>query len=322
VNKIDLDLIRKEREEWLKWKNIAPIREKIELLKNSFPQYFDSDVQIRENKTFEINNSEQKITEEFSKQLEETAKSMKPWRKGPFQLFDLFIDTEWQSFIKYNKIIKSVNLKNKIVGDIGANNGYYMLRMSQEPEENRPAEIIGFDPAPLYKTQFEFISMFAKKNETKLSFELLGVEHVEFYEKKFDILFCLGVLYHRSDPIETLKSLKKGLKSGGELILDTLIIDSKSNNLPEDYCLVPKERYAKMRNVYFVPTVTVLESWSKMAKFRSFELLETVKTTFEEQRKTDWIDGDSLETFLNPEDLTQTVENYPAPLRAYIKLTI
>ena len=44
---------------------------------------------------------------------------------------------------------------------------------------------------------------------------MLGVEHLEFYNHKFDFIFMLGVLYHRADPVGTLKSLARGLNSKG-----------------------------------------------------------------------------------------------------------
>jgi tRNA (mo5U34)-methyltransferase len=122
-----------------------------------------------------------------SERIKETALLMKPWRKGPFKLFDIFIDTEWKSYIKYNLIKPHFNLKDKKVADIGCNNGYYLFRMLEE----NPKRLVGFDPSPLYKTQFDFINHFIKSD---IVYELLGVEHAEFYEYKFDFIFCLGVL--------------------------------------------------------------------------------------------------------------------------------
>ena len=247
------------------------------------------------------------LSPQDAQQIKETALLMKPWRKGPFQLNDLFIDSEWQSQIKYNLLEPYFDLKDKIVGDIGCNNGYYLFRMlSQEPKK-----LIGFDPSAIYYSQFQFINHFIKSD---IVYELLGVEHVEFYEHKFDTLFCLGVLYHRSDPVAMLKSLFKGLNKGGELILDTFMIDGEG-----EMCLTPKDRYSKIPNIYFVPTVNALKNWCLRAGFESVEVLETMVTEHNEQRKTEWIDTQSLEDFLDPIDQTKTVEGYPAPKRVYIK---
>ena len=247
------------------------------------------------------------LSTEDAQQIKETALLMKPWRKGPFQINDLFIDSEWQSQIKYNLLEPYFDLKGKIVVDIGCNNGYYLFRMMiQEPKK-----LIGFDPSAIYYSQFQFLNHFIKSD---IIYEMLGVEHVEFYEHKFDTLFCLGVLYHRSDPVAMLKSLFKGLNKGGELILDTFMIDGE-----DEMCLTPRDRYSKIPNIYFVPTISALKNWCYRAGFERVEVLETMKTEPNEQRKTEWIDTQSLEDFLDPNDDTKTVEGYPAPKRVYIK---
>ncbi len=293
---MEIQEIREERNRWLLWKNIKPLRETLQQLPKQ-----------RGNLSFQ--DGRVKIHVEVGDEVVQFAQSLKPWRKGPFQIGNLFIDSEWQSQIKYSIIQPHLNIANKIVGDIGCNNGYYMFRMLEE----QPKQIIGFDPSPLFKTQFDFIDSFI---DSGIKYELLGVEHLEGYEIKFDTLLCLGVLYHRSDPIGTLKSLRSGLKKGGTLILDTFYIDGDG-----DYALFPKDRYAKIPNIYFLPTITTLSNWTKRAKFKSFEILGTYKTSTDEQRKTDWIDGESLSDFLDPNDNSKTVEGYPAPKRIYIKLT-
>ncbi len=296
---MDLNVLREERKKWLTWKNIRPYQEAIAEL----PDFKDVAVSLKDRVTVMIPN----LTEEGAKQIEETARLMLPWRKGPFQINDLFIDSEWQSQIKYNLLEPHFDLKDKIVGDIGCNNGYYLFRMlSQEPKK-----LIGFDPSAIYYSQFQFIDHFIKSD---IVYELLGVEHVEFYEHKFDVLFCLGVLYHRADPVGMLKSLFKGLNKGGELILDTFMIDGEA-----EVCLTPRERYSKIPNIYFVPTVNALKNWCYRAGFEKVEVLEIRKTDLNEQRKTEWINTQSLEDFLDPNDPNKTVEGYPAPKRVYIK---
>jgi len=296
---MDLNLLRQERQKWLTWKNILPYQEAIKNL----PQYENVEVSLGDSVAINIPT----LTQDQSFQIKETALLMKPWRKGPFQINELFIDSEWQSQIKYNLLEPYFNLKDKIVGDIGCNNGYYLFRMLT----HKPKKLIGFDPSAIYYSQFQYLNHFIQSD---IVYELLGVEHVEFYEHKFDTLFCLGVLYHRSDPVAMLKSLFKGLNRGGELILDTFMIDGE-----EEICLTPKDRYSKIPNIYFVPTVPALINWCMRAGFESVEILETMVTDVEEQRKTEWIDTQSLEDFLDPNDKTKTVEGYPAPKRVYIK---
>jgi len=296
---MNLASLREERQKWLTWKNIKPYQEAIKVL----PVFEDIEVKFNDKIEIQIAN----LSSKDALQIDETARLMKPWRKGPFQINTLFIDSEWQSQIKYNLLEPYFNLKDKVIGDIGCNNGYYLFRMLT----HKPKKLIGFDPSAIYYSQFQFINHFIKSD---IKYELLGVEHVEFYEDKFDTLFCLGVLYHRSDPVAMLKSLFKGLNKNGELILDTFMIDGE-----EEVCLTPKDRYSKIPNIYFVPTVNSLKNWCFRAGFKSVEVLETMVTESFEQRKTEWIDTQSLEDFLDPQDPSKTVEGYPSPKRVYIK---
>ena len=295
VIKMDIEKIKEDRKKWMTWKNIAPLREAVDSLKEK-----------------ECSTKLGDVVEVFGdcddSKIYDVAKMLMPWRKGPFKIGKTYIDSEWKSNIKYNLLRPHFHLKNKRVADIGCNNGYYMFRML----EDDPKLLVGFDPSPLYKTQFDFVNHFIKSD---IIYELLGVEHLAFYDEKFDIIFCLGVLYHRSDPVAMLKSLYKGLDKKGEVILDTFYIDGD-----EEIALCPESSYSKIPNIYFVPTIKALENWCRRAGFCGFEVLETSVTDAGEQRKTEWIEGHSLENFLDPQDKTKTVEGYPAPQRVYVRL--
>lgn len=239
------------------------------------------------------------------------AKELKPWRKGPFKIDDLFIDTEWQSFIKFNILKPFINeISQKCVADIGCNNGYYMFKML----EFNPTKLIGFDPSIKYRLQFEFINALAK---TPIKYELLGVEDLPNYTLKFDVIFCLGVIYHRSDPIKMLKDLKAGLNKNGVVFLDTMYIEDE-----REIALVPHKTYSKIPNIYFIPSISALKNWCERAGFKEFEVLATKKTDGNEQRKTEWIDSFSLENFLNPKDKNLTIEGYEAPKRVYVRIKV
>ncbi|WP_187646808.1 tRNA 5-methoxyuridine(34)/uridine 5-oxyacetic acid(34) synthase CmoB [Nitrosophilus labii] len=298
---MDIESIKKERKSWLKWKNIAPLRELLSIL---------PDINVSKIELEDVVKIEGEVTKQQREYISEVSLALRPWRKGPFDIFGTFIDSEWKSNIKYNLLKKHFHLKGKSVADIGCNNGYYMFRMLKE----KPKEIVGFDPSPLFKTQFDFINRYVKSD---IVYELLGVEHLPFYHKKFDVIFCLGVLYHRSDPIVMLKWLKQGLKRDGEVYLDTFYIEGE-----EPIALCPAKTYSKISNVHFVPTVAALKNWCEKAGFDSFEVLAKKPTTFEEQRKTKWILGESLEDFLDKDNPNLTVEGYPAPKRVYVRLKV
>jgi tRNA (mo5U34)-methyltransferase len=296
---VDLDALRVERQKWLTWKNIAPLQDALAKLPSLEVAHLGLEKAV--SIAFET------ITPEQEQQLHETARLLMPWRKGPFQISQTFIDSEWQSFIKYDLLEPHFQLEGKVVGDIGCNNGYYLFRMLSQ----HPKKLVGFDPSAITYSQFQFVNHFI---QSEIVYELLGIEHVEFYEHRFDLLFCLGVLYHRSDPVAMLKSLYRGLEKGGELILDTFMIDGE-----DEICLTPRDRYSKIPNIYFIPTIPALKNWCYRAGFEHVEILDTKKTDLTEQRKTAWIDHQSLEHFLDPDDHTKTIEGYPAPKRVYLK---
>ncbi|MGA1932241.1 tRNA 5-methoxyuridine(34)/uridine 5-oxyacetic acid(34) synthase CmoB [Arcobacter sp. YIC-464] len=299
---MNLEELQKKKDDCRNWKNVQPWYEQL----NKAREIKTSELFVDYGDWFTIGKRED-ITQEEYDLIEETAKKLIPWRKGPFNLFGLEIDSEWQSNIKYNLIRPHFNLKDKVVADIGCNNGYYMFRML----EDKPKRLIGFDPSALTLHQFEFVNHFVK---SEIVYEMLGVEHLEYYNHKFDFIFMLGVLYHRPDPVGTLKSLARGLNSKGEILIDTFMIDGE-----DEICLTPNKRYSKIPNIYFIPTIPALKNWLSRAGFENIEVIATTVTTNEEQRKTKWSFDQSLEDFLDPNDSSKTVEGYPAPKRVYIK---
>lgn len=252
-----------------------------------------------------------KCEHEFDGEICQIALNLKPWRKGPFRINELFIDSEWQSFVKFNLLKPYLSeITGKIVADIGCNNGYYMFKML----EFNPAKLVGFDPSIRTFLQFKLLNALAK---TAIQYELLGVEELPNYSLKFDIIFCLGVIYHRSDPIKMLKQLKASLNKNGVVFLDTLYIDDE-----REIALVPHQTYSKISNIYFVPSINALRNWCERAGFKDFKVLATKMTDSFEQRQTSWSEGYSLQNFLNPKDKNLTCEGYPAPQRVYTRLEI
>lgn len=287
----------RDKESLLKAKNIAILREEIaKLPKLECEIEFGDWIKISSN-----------IDENLKTKILNLAKQLKPWRKGPFELFGIKIESEWNSYIKFNLLMPYVNLKDKEIADVGCNNGYYMFKMLPF----FPKSIIGFDPMAIFYTQFEFLNHFINSN---IKYELLGIQDLDKnYKESFDVIFCLGVIYHRSDPIGALKNLFNALRKNGELVIDSIVINGES-----ELCLCPKDSYAKMSNVYFLPTVNTLKNWLYWCGFKEIELLEVKKTTLIEQRKTEWIDGESLDSFVDF-NIDKTIEGYEAPKRAYLK---
>lgn len=240
--------------------------------------------------------------------LNEMIRMLLPWRKGPFNLLGEQIDSEWRSFMKWDRLREALSrCKMGRVADVGCNNGYYMFRML----ELNPELVVGLDPNARFFLQFNLVNSFVRSE--KLFYELLGVEDLDLFEGFFDVILCLGVLYHRKDPIGMLEGLKRALTpKGGTLVLESI-------TLPEEFgIVVPKDRYSMMRNIWFLTSPTALCNMVERAGFRDVEIVDTSITTPLEQRKTGLAPFDSLTDFLDPSDQSKTVEGYPAPRRTIL----
>lgn len=247
------------------------------------------------------------LSHDHKAQLEQSARKLIPWKKGPFKLFGLEIDGEWRSDHKWERIAPHLpDLGDKNILDIGCNNGYFMFRML----EHNPKLVLGIDPVVRTWAQFHYLKSFT--HDLPLEMALIGVEHLSYMEECFDLIFSMGIIYHHPDPIGQLKQIKRCLRPGGKLILETIGIPGD-----EPVALFPQDRYAMMRNIWFLPTTTCLMNWAHKAKFKSLKLLHSVPTSIQEQRTTPWCNAGapSLEDFLDPNDPTRTVEGHPAPLR-------
>lgn len=243
---------------------------------------------------------------------EKIAKKLIPWRKGPFTLFGTEIDSEWRSDLKWDRLENELDLTNKMILDIGCNNGYYMFRMAAKG----PKLVLGIDPFLHYHIQFQMLNHFASLKN--IHHELFGHEHLHYFKGMFDLIFSMGVLYHHKHPLKQLSDIYEALRPGGTLLLETMGIAGE-----ESMALFPEGRYAQMRNVFFVPTLSCLINWLKRANFSEINVLSDVLLTTEEQRQTPYCPDPffSLEKFLDKNDPSKTVEGYPAPRRFMIKVT-
>lgn len=233
---------------------------------------------------------------------------MSPWRKGPFNIFGIQVDSEWASNIKWNRLKDRIApLKDRRVLDIGCSSGYYMFKML----EHDPKMVLGIDPQILFYYQYKSLQKYVRSD--RLYYLPIGLEDMPAFGRYFDTVFYMGVIYHRRSPVDSLNDIRLSMKPGGELILETLIIEDDS-----PMALFPEDRYAKMRNVFFIPSIPCLEAWLKRARFTDITCIDISKTTLTEQRKTPWIKTESLNDFLDPDDPSKTVEGYPAPVRAIV----
>ena len=240
-----------------------------------------------------------------AQKLHDALYDLKPWRKGPFQLFDTFIDTEWRSDWKWQRVTPHISdLAGRKVLDVGCGTGYHGWRMLGDGADY----VLGIDPSMRFLVQFMAIQLYAQSSQ--FDFLPVGIEDMPVDMSLFDSVFSMGVLYHRRNPINHLIELKNLLTENGELILETLIIDQT-----DDGVLTPKDRYAQMRNVWSIMTVDKILGLLHQAGFKNPRCVDQNITSLNEQRQTEWMPFHSLKEFLDPNDINKTIEGYPAPKR-------
>ncbi len=271
---------------------------------NRLPQIIPDQIVLNED--YVTIGSEQQIDASIHKQIMDCLKLFHPWRKGPFKLFGIDLDTEWRSNMKWQRISPHIqSLKGRKVLDIGCGNGYHCWRML----DHSPRWVLGIDPSQKFMMQFVIIRRYA--GDLPLSFLPLRSEDLPSAMAAFDTVFSMGVLYHRKSPFEHLEELKQCLAPGGELVLETLVIDGGAHEV-----LVPTDRYAQMRNVWFIPSCETLKIWLERVGFTQVKLVDLNRTTEEEQRRTAWMQFHSLKDYLDPANPSLTVEGYQSPTRA------
>jgi len=315
------DLIKHEFEEW---QEILPAkleqtfqerqhgkRQEWQEILAALPNIKASDYDIGADRVRIGNASD--IDDETREKLLTLLKSLHPWRKGPYELFGIHIETEWRSDWKWQRIKDHLSpLQNRRVLDVGCGNGYHMWRMLAEGAQL----VVGADPSQFFLVQFHALKKYIGEKPIHLlpfKSEELPALTTQYKGKGFDTVFSMGVLYHRVSPIAHLQELKRFIRAGGELVLETLVIEGDDQEL-----LLPEDRYAQMRNVWFLPTANSLIRMCERVGFKNVRVVDINQTSIEEQRKTAWMTFDSLENFLDPKDHNKTIEGYPAPTRAVV----
>jgi len=238
--------------------------------------------------------------------IESLLRRLHPWRKGPYTIHGIHIDTEWRSDLKWRRLKDHIQpLEGRTVLDVGCGNGYHAWRMLG----CGAGLVIGIDPTLLSVAQFLAVRHFA--GDFPVYVLPLGIEDVPPNLRAFDTVFSMGVFYHRRSPFDHLLELKACLRPGGELVLETLVIEGGPGQV-----LVPEDRYARMRNVWFIPSCETLLSWLGRCGYRNGRVVDIAKTTPDEQGSTDWMRFQSLPDFLDPVNPELTIEGLPAPVRA------
>lgn len=245
---------------------------------------------------------------EDQKALRQGLMDLHPWRKGPLVLGGVHIDTEWRSDWKWDRLAPHIDLAGKRVLDIGCGNGYFGLRMLAAGAKL----VVGVDPTLLFVMQCMAWRHFS--GDVPNYVLPLGIEDLPAGPAQFDAVFSMGVLYHRREHLEHLAQLRSLIKKGSTLVLETLVLPKHSRG----GLLVPEGRYARMRNVWAIPGTRLLTEWISQAGFSDIKVVDVTTTTTCEQRSTSWMQFESFEQALDPDDSSLTIEGHPAPVRAIV----
>lgn len=250
----------------------------------------------------------EEIHDDQRERIRSQLRNFMPWRKGPFSIFGIEVDAEWRSERKWDRLQGHLpELDGKVIADIGCNNGYYMFRMTP----SKPRLVLGFEPSVQH--YFCFRALKSMAGCENLDIDLLGVEHIGLFPDSFDVIFLMGIIYHRVSPIELLKDIFTALKPGGTLILESQAIPGN-----QPVALFPEKTYAKVPGTYFVPTGKALENWLLRCGYQAVELFCSHPMSSEEQRRTEWMVFESFEDYIDKGDPAKTVEGYPAPWRVFL----
>ena len=297
--------ILKERNQWWKYKNA----QRWTIDHSELPLIDPDQIDFSCDQEFVTIQSRRPLTQKEQNSLKKQAQQLIPWKKGPFKLFELTIDAEWKSDLKWNRLEKHLlTLQNKNVLDIGCNNGYFLYRCASR--QCSPKMVLGIDPVLPCHAQFHLLQHFAQIPH--IFMELLGVEHLPLMKESFDTCFFMGIIYHHRNPIQQLIDIREALRPGGQVIIESIGIPGK-----EEYALCPSESYAGMKNVWFIPTINALINWIHRSRFVEIQILSDILLTEKEQRSTPWCPAPhrSLKQGLSPYNSKRTKEGHPAPRR-------
>ena len=82
--------------------------------------------------------------------LTQSLKQLMPWRKGPYQIGKLQLDSEWRGDLKWDRLKDHISpLQGKSVLDVGSGNGYFTYLMAMQGADIA----LGIEPFLLFNYQ-------------------------------------------------------------------------------------------------------------------------------------------------------------------------
>lgn len=260
------------------------------------------------------------MNQEFSKEeIENELKNLKIFRKGPFLINGIKINSHWNSFIKWKYLLKvleslesqMVHFKNKSlkVLDIGSNNGYYSFLLYYHlKQKGFLSKFDLIDPIVDFYQQYLFLKkIFPAEDQKNWNFYSFGWQEIPSLNTKYDLILCMGILYHHKNPMELLDVIYHQLNKKGILILETITI--RYSKYP--ILLIPKNRYIGSKGFWFIPNKMALLNMLQKTNFSKIQF-HSERFVLREMEKNHYLP--SLKELV---DKNQTIENYPKPYRSF-----
>jgi tRNA (mo5U34)-methyltransferase len=228
-----------------------------------------------------------------------------PWRKGPFTVHGIHIDTEWRSDWKWDRVLPHISpLAGRYVLDVGCGSGYHLWRMvgkgsrgRHRPEPAVPLPVRGHPPLRWQRP--------ARPPAAARHSGAAGAAGV-------DTVFSMGVLYHRKSPIEHIEQLRNQLKTTASWCWRPWWWTATSTT-----CWCPPIATARCATSGSSPPARP-SRWVERCGFTDVRIVDENMTSTDEQRRTDWMINESLSDYLDPTNPALTVEGHPAPKRAVL----
>tara|TARA_R100000808_G_scaffold24873_1_gene58982 strand:- start:25199 stop:26089 length:891 start_codon:yes stop_codon:yes gene_type:complete len=169
------------------------------------------------------------------------------------QMADRHINSMAQFMVKYN--LPNTHFQDKDVLDVGCWTGGTTLMLKILGADH----VLALEEVQKYASTANVLvnEIYQQKNVICKSQSLYEFES----DKKYDIVYCPGVVYHLSDPTVGLRRLFNSLKDGGEIFVETTAFDSgpvKGDWFP---C-------ARRGNAHgYTPSIPCLNKWLEDAGF-------------------------------------------------------
>jgi len=144
--------------------------------------------------------------------------------------------TEMPSYIGINKLLQLVGFDKRKTNlsmiDLGCLEGGYAIEFARSGYKN----VVGIEGRKSNFDKCQILSNYLGLEN--LNFRHDDVKNFESYKEVYDVVLCLGLLYHLDSPIEFLQKVNRCMSDNGVMILETHY--APKNKYEHDNFFLPK----------------------------------------------------------------------------------